>query len=109
SSSFLAKILKPKSKTILILGGNDKGLPVDKLLHNIGVYAKAAILLPGTGSDKIEPELKKSSDIHFEKAEHLRAAVERALKLSKPGDNILFSPGFTSFGQFKNEFDRGEQ
>ena len=38
-----------------------------------------------------------------------REAVVAAWKTAKKGDTILFSPGCTSFGEFKNEFDRGEK
>ncbi|GAC1566655.1 MAG: hypothetical protein NVS3B14_10240 [Ktedonobacteraceae bacterium] len=31
-----------------------------------------------------------------------------AVSLTRPGDVLLFSPGFTSFGMFLNEFDRGD-
>jgi len=37
------------------------------------------------------------------------AAIQRARELADPGDVVLLSPGFTSFGMFLHEFDRGEQ
>jgi UDP-N-acetylmuramoylalanine--D-glutamate ligase len=36
-------------------------------------------------------------------------ALDAAVALAKPGDVLLFSPGFTSFGMFLNEFDRGDK
>ena len=36
-------------------------------------------------------------------------AVELASQSAEPGEVVLLSPGATSFGLFKNEFDRGEQ
>ena len=35
-------------------------------------------------------------------------ALDIAVSFTKPGDVLLFSPGFTSFGMFLNEFDRGD-
>jgi UDP-N-acetylmuramoylalanine--D-glutamate ligase len=35
-------------------------------------------------------------------------AMDKAVSLTRPGDILLFSPGFTSFGMFLNEFDRGD-
>jgi UDP-N-acetylmuramoylalanine--D-glutamate ligase len=39
----------------------------------------------------------------------LEEAVGAALKNGEPGDVILFSPAFASFGMFKNEYDRGDR
>ena len=39
----------------------------------------------------------------------MREAVSAALGAATAGDIILLSPGATSFGIFKNEYDRGEQ
>jgi UDP-N-acetylmuramoylalanine--D-glutamate ligase len=39
----------------------------------------------------------------------LKEAVQKAVSLAEKEDSVLFSPGFASFGLFKNEFDRGEQ
>jgi len=95
--------------TVLILGGTDKGLDCAKLLHNVPVYAKAVILLSGSGSRLIEKDLEKMPEIKFQKAETLGDAIQRGFALCKKGDNLLFSPGFSSFGMFKNEFDRGDR
>jgi UDP-N-acetylmuramoylalanine--D-glutamate ligase len=35
--------------------------------------------------------------------------VKKSLGLASRGDIILFSPAFTSFGMFNNEYDRGEK
>jgi UDP-N-acetylmuramoylalanine--D-glutamate ligase len=35
-------------------------------------------------------------------------ALDTAVALTHPGDILLFSPGFTSFGMFLNEFERGD-
>jgi len=37
------------------------------------------------------------------------AAMDAAISCTRPGDVLLFSPGFTSFGMFLNEFDRGDK
>jgi UDP-N-acetylmuramoylalanine--D-glutamate ligase len=36
-------------------------------------------------------------------------AMNTAVSLTSHGDVLLFSPGFTSFGMFLNEFDRGDK
>ena len=41
--------------------------------------------------------------------DNFAAAIQRARELAAPGDVVLLSPGFTSFGMFLHEFDRGDQ
>lgn len=99
---------------VLIWGGADKQLKQDLLLKELPEYVKALVLLPGTGIDLVRATLKKISassgkNIIIEEAVLLPQAVEKALALAKRGDIVLFSPGFASFGLFKNEFDRGDQ
>jgi UDP-N-acetylmuramoylalanine--D-glutamate ligase len=89
---------------ILILGGNDKGLDMNKLLLEIPKHAKRVILLPGTGTDRVL-EFLPGASVYGD----LESAVEEAMKAAQPGDTVLFSPAFTSFGMFKNEYDRGDQ
>ncbi len=40
---------------------------------------------------------------------NMAEAFRAALAAAAPGDIILLSPGATSFGIFKNEYDRGDQ
>jgi UDP-N-acetylmuramoylalanine--D-glutamate ligase len=68
----------------------------------------AIVLLKGSFTDEIYPHLDKSK-IKGEIYTSLEDAVGKGLEVSRPGDVLLFSPGATSFAQFKNEFDRGEQ
>ena len=92
----------PKKQTVLILGGADKGLPLDALLETIRAYAHTVILLPGTGSDRIE-------EPDFFRADSLSEALTSAYRSAEKGDTVLFSPAFASFGLFVNEYDRGDQ
>ena len=100
------KALGSGRNIILIIGGADKGLDMSRLIEEIPNYCKTVVLLPGTGTKKIQSlKLKVKS---FE-AKLLKEAVDVAMKEANGGDVILFSPAFASFGLFKNEFDRGEQ
>ncbi len=92
----------PKKQIVLIMGGADKGLPVDVLLETVRTYAHTMILLPGTGSERIE-------DADFFRADSLSEALTSAYRSAEKGDVVLFSPGFASFGMFVNEYDRGDQ
>jgi UDP-N-acetylmuramoylalanine--D-glutamate ligase len=43
------------------------------------------------------------------KANNLKEAVKKAIKKAKKGDVILFSPAFSSFSQYNNEYERGDE
>ena len=73
------------------------------------------VLLAGTGTEELLPALHEevvkqgvSNPVHgiFD---NFTRALDTAVSLTRPGDVLLFSPGFTSFGMFLNEFDRGDQ
>lgn len=64
------------------------------------------VLIPGNGTDRLLSEKLK---IESYKVNNLKDAVKTALGLASQGDIILFSPAFTSFGMFNNEYDRGEK
>lgn len=91
-------------KTILIFGGADKGLPIDNLIHKIKHDDTRVVLLKGTGSDRILQSLPNLPVVSS-----MAEAVHQATALSQPGDVIILSPAFASFGLFKNEYDRSDQ
>ena len=67
-------------------------------------YAKKTLLLGGAGTERIKnnlPDVKVYDSI--------APAVADAFDASEPGDVLLFSPAFASFGMFKNEYERGDQ
>ena len=89
--------------TVLVMGGADKGLAMEALLARLP-SVKKVILLAGTGTDRLKDAFPESVSY-----DSLAAAGAAALAAAAPGDTILFSPAFASFGMFKNEFDRGDQ
>ncbi len=103
------KALSFKRNTVLIMGGNDKNISMERLIDLIPLYCKAVVLLGGTGTDRIRDRMFKLGDIQVVEEKTLLGSVKHALLLATKGDNILFSPAFTSFGMFKNEYDRGDQ
>jgi len=94
---------------VLILGGTDKNIDFSPLAE-VARVPRALVLLAGSGTDKIRTVLD-SDGIHYEGPyEELAAAVDTAIALAGGGEEpaaVLFSPGCTSFGMFRNEFDRG--
>jgi len=104
----------PKSKIILIAGGQDKNLNYKNLSREISKRISHLILFSGNASDKIKKELKyfkkrKNPLLIFSEIESMEHAVREASELANRGDIVILSPGAASFNLFKNEFDRGEQ
>lgn len=101
------KALAAYPNSVVILGGTTKKLPVEELIKTANDLADKIILLSGSGTDEIKSKLL--ADKVVGEFSSLKSAFEQALKVKKPNQAILFTPGFTSFGLFTNEFDRGEQ
>lgn len=96
---------KKGGKIILIAGGNDKKLDLGLFVNIINTFCKAIVLIPGTGTDKL---LKLRLKVESNKVKDLKQAVNKALSISQKGDIILFSPAFSSFSQFNNEYERND-
>ncbi len=98
----LSRTKKEGQNLILIVGGSDKGLDLEKLATTINEKVNKVFLYDGTGSQKLEKMLHE-----YEKHESFYELIEKAISNAKKGDILLFSPAFASFGrEFKNEYDR---
>ena len=91
-------------RLLLVMGGADKGLDMSELLKTLPESVARVELLAGSGTERIRAELPDA-----EVFDNLVAAVGNARRHAEPGDIILLSPAFASFGMFTNEFDRGDQ
>lgn len=91
-------------RIVLIAGGADKSLDMKELVAEIRKRTKRIILLAGSGTNAILGQLPDASVY-----DSLKGAFEEAMRCARPGDFVLLSPAFASFGMFKNEFDRGDQ
>ncbi|AAU07434.1 MULTISPECIES: UDP-N-acetylmuramoyl-L-alanine--D-glutamate ligase [Borreliella] len=108
STVLSVKSLKTNDNSInLIAGGTDKELDFSSFRKIINLV-KTWILIKGSATVKIIKILEKSS-IQYFVFDSLRDAVNYAIKISSPGDIVLFSPASASFELFNNEFDRGLQ
>jgi UDP-N-acetylmuramoylalanine--D-glutamate ligase len=98
---------------VLLTGGTDKNIDFTPLAE-VTRTPRAIVLLAGTGTDKIRAILD-AQGVGFEGPftnlrDALSASIARAKTLAGTGKaSILFSPGCTSFGMFRNEFDRGRK
>jgi len=100
---------------VLVAGGNTKHLPLECWPERIIERCRDVILLAGSGTDELLPAIQQEAQARGiaspvrDVFDSFKPALDAALALTRPGDVLLFSPGFTSFGMFLNEFDRGDQ
>lgn len=100
---------------VLIAGGNSKRLDFSKLAAEAAARARKVIVLQGSASEEFAGAVREAArrqgkpDPVGGPYDDFRAAVRAARAAAVSGDVVLLSPGFTSFGMFLNEFDRGDQ
>jgi UDP-N-acetylmuramoylalanine--D-glutamate ligase len=92
---------------VLILGGRDKGNNYRELFDQIHNKVHSVIAI-GESRNHIVHELEYMVP-HVEAVEYLKEAVGRASELAKKGEVVLLSPACSSFDQFTNYEDRGDQ
>lgn len=100
---------------VLLCGGTSKGLDTSIAISAIKKYVSELVLLPGTGTNELLSGISNFKDLPITKENKitkvvsLKDGVKKGLNFCTKGSIFLFSPGFTSFGLFKNEYDRGDQ
>jgi len=94
---------------VLMLGGRDKNLPWDgiaKLIHqrvdHVVVFGEAAEMIQKAVS------AAGGAGVDLHRAGNLKEAVIAAAEVASAGDVVLFSPGGTSYDEFKDFEERGE-
>jgi UDP-N-acetylmuramoylalanine--D-glutamate ligase len=99
---------KSEKNVILIVGGTDKNIDLSELVKAIDAHCKLVILYSGSGTEKLKALLPPSTNT--QEYELIQDCVTAAFASGVPGDVLLFSPAFSSFGKhYKNEYDRNDQ
>ncbi len=96
-----------KSPVVLIAGGKPKGGDFGGFVRRIASRVQHVLLI-GATSDELAAQCE-ANKVPFTKCGDLENAVRRAAEIAPRGGNVLLSPGFASFDQFRNYEDRGEQ
>ncbi len=111
--SCIAAINAIESSKLIIIGGHDRMLSLDKVCQTIIENAQSIrkVILIGASQDRVAKALKNAGFDNFVNVESKDMAdiVKRAKELSSSGDSVIFSPGFPSFDMFKNFEDRGNK
>lgn len=94
----LAALRAIPAPVVLIAGGGDKGLDYMELGRAIAERARALVLLPGEGTDKLERAVQAAGEPPPIRHCHtLEGAVAAAVELAAPGDAVLLSPACPHF------------
>ena len=95
---------------VLIAGGRDKHLPMDRWAATIVRRARHVILL-GEAAPLIAravAEADPSGHVPLHVVGTMREAVRQAHRVAEPGIVVLLAPGCTSFDMFRDFEERGE-
>lgn len=96
-----------RSKTVLILGGIDKGNDYSEIEDLVRTKVRALIFL-GKNNTKLHSFFDGKVD-EIKDARSMKEAVDLAYMLAHKGDMVLLSPCCASFDLFNNYEDRGDQ
>ena len=91
---------------VLLVGGRAKGDDPADALSLLSQKARAVIAY---GEARAHFQRAWQSRIQVDLTGDLRAAVERAFAISRPGDAVLLSPACASFDQFNDFEERGDR
>lgn len=95
------RLIKNDRPVILIVGGQSKGVDRSSFLAQLSKVSSRKL--------KKVFYLSKKSDIfqNYKTFDSLEKTVKEVMKVASPGDQILFSPGGSSFDLFENYKHRG--
>ena len=96
------------TKTVLILGGKDKGNDYTEIEELVREKCSALVYL-GLHNEKLHKFFDRLGLPVAEVQTGMKDAVEAAYKLAKKGETVLLSPCCASFDLFKSYEDRGDQ
>ena len=96
-----------RTKTVLILGGTDKGNDYREIEELVRSKVSALIFL-GADNSKLHAFFDGKVETICDTAS-MEDAVRTAYRLAQKGDTVLLSPCCASFDLFRNYEDRGDQ
>lgn len=96
-----------KTKTILILGGKDKGNDYSEIAELVKEKCVGLIFL-GLHNEKLH-DYFDGFGLPIADVQSMEDAVNAAYKMAQKGETVLLSPCCASFDLFKSYEDRGEQ
>lgn len=99
----------PDEDVILLLGGRDKGTPLEAFMETV-VSSVRAVVCFGEARERLMGAVEDAdngAEVDIASAENLRDAVDVARSLAHTGDVVLLSPACSSFDEFSGYEERG--
>lgn len=96
-----------KTKTVLILGGKDKGNDYNEIADLVKEKCSGLIFL-GLHNEKLH-DFFDGFGLPIADVQNMKDAVDAAYRMAKKGETVLLSPCCASFDLFKSYEDRGDQ
>lgn len=96
-----------KTKTILILGGKDKGNDYNEIAELVKEKCTGLIFM-GLHNEKLH-DFFDGFGLPIADVQSMKDAVDAAYQMAKKGETVLLSPCCASFDLFKSYEDRGDQ
>ena len=96
-----------KTKTVLILGGKDKGNDYNEIADLVKEKCSGLIFL-GLHNEKLH-DFFDGFGLPIADVQSMKDAVDSAYLMAKKGETVLLSPCCASFDLFKSYEDRGDQ
>lgn len=96
-----------KTKTVLILGGKDKGNDYNEIAELVKEKCSGLIFL-GLHNEKLHAFFD-GFGLPIADVQSMKDAVDAAYHMAKKGETVLLSPCCASFDLFKSYEDRGDQ
>lgn len=109
-----AALLSYDEPLVLLIGGADKDLPWETVIHLALKKSKHIIVFGKEGEKQVSTKVMqifdkmRVADNQITQAETLDEAVKQASKLASDGDIVLLSPGGTSYDAYNDFAQRGE-
>jgi UDP-N-acetylmuramoylalanine--D-glutamate ligase len=98
---------------VMIMGGYDRQLPLQHLAQAVKENSNdiRKIILIGFSAERLAKELEEQgfTNYRISKSSNMPEIVKLAQAEAKSGDSVVLSPGFASFGIFKNFEHRGQE
>ncbi len=108
----IAAIRSFEEPLVLMLGGRDKKLPWDSLADLIHERVDHVVVF-GEAAEKIAHAIGEvrpgKRPFTLTLCKTVQEAVQAAAKVAEEGDVVLFSPGGTSYDEFRDFEERGER
>lgn len=96
-----------KTKTVLILGGKDKGNDYNEIADLVKEKCSGLIFL-GLHNEKLH-DFFDGFGLPIADVQSMKDAVDAAYRMAEKGETVLLSPCCASFDLFKSYEDRGDQ